>query len=52
MVPLLLLGVGVTLMGLVLSVVDRPGVPEIVTLVVGIALLIWADRISRHHTGH
>jgi hypothetical protein len=52
MVPLLLAGVVATLMGLVLTVVDHPAVPEIATLVVGIVFLIWADWISKHHAGH
>lgn len=51
-VPVLLIGVPMVLLGLFLSVVDGPSLPEITTLIVGIILLVWADWMSKHHTDH
>ncbi len=51
-VPVLLIGVMMVILGVVLTVVDSPSMPEIATFVVGVALLVWADRMAKHHSDH
>lgn len=51
-VPLLLVGIWMVLSGSLLAFIDSPSVPEIVTIIVGIALLVWADRMSKRQAGH
>lgn len=51
-VPLLLVGIWMVLTGALLAFIDTPSVPEIATIIVGIVLLVWADRMSKHHAGH
>lgn len=51
-VPILLVGLWMVLTGALLALIDSPSAPEIITIIVGLALLFWADRMSKHHAGH
>lgn len=52
MVPMIILGVMLTIMGAVLTLVDHPAAPELSTLGVGVVLLIAADWIDKRHSSH
>jgi hypothetical protein len=47
--PFVLVGVATLLIGVLVTLVDGLAVPEIVTLLVGLGLLLLADRISRRY---
>lgn len=51
-VPLLMVGLGLLLGGGLLAFIDSPSIPEIVSIVVGIILLVWADQMSKRHARH
>jgi hypothetical protein len=52
MVPMVITGVMLTILGAVLTVVDHPAAPELSTLVVGVLMLVGADWLSKHSSGH